>query len=225
MIHKADLTEACNGMSGPFCLVARTDGVSQNFMTKESYPSNDGILQFENPARLILNLPTLQNSVFQMSLLTLRGNRTTVVGSAQIFLRDIPDSPRKISFPLMSVNNVSQKVCTVRMKVAITLFQQNEQQQMQNRQPQPTGFQYNNPQYHPPQTYQHQQQFYQPGSNAYSIPGNPYNSMNGQSNQMGQPQYPPFQPLQQGYFNNMLNPQSTPRPNNDRIYTRRYNNE
>lgn len=123
LIRRAQLKQACNGLVRPVWLMVKSDGVHQAFNTNTVSPSQT--MQFESPARLILNIQNIKESVLQVSLCTLDESyhQTIVVASSQILLSSLPFlNPKTISFPLMSTRNMTQTAAIVTMTATISLL-------------------------------------------------------------------------------------------------------
>lgn len=223
LIRRAQIKQACNNLIRPVWLMVRSDGVHQAFNTKQISPCE--VLQWDAPARLILNIQNIKESVLQVSLCTLNEsyNQTIVVASSQILLSSLPFlNPKTISFPLMSSYDLSQTAAIVTFTATISLlpnpneqksqYQSNSMQQRNqyNQNPPPS---YSNP-YDQPQGYMQQQQTNYPQQNyQYNQPpaGNQYYQQPNQNNYYPQPQQ---RQMDLGYDpNNMpVNPYKTSHP-------------
>lgn len=207
LIRRAQIKQACNMLIRPVWLMVKSDGVHQAFNTKQVSPSQ--ILQFDSPARLILNIQDIKESVLQVSLCTLDESyhQTIVVASSQILLSSLPFlNPKTISFPLMSTLNMTQTAAIVTVTATISLLPNVNERQKSSYSPNSM-----NPQYSNSQQMQSQYQ--------YQNPYNPYPDQYEQQDQRGyQPQQRQMGYAQQSYQYDQMYP-------NEEYYEQQYQNQ
>jgi hypothetical protein len=78
--------------------------------------------RFHSPFRLVLNLPSLDNSYFKTSLCTLSddGTQVRILGNSQIKLTSLPTNPpQQFTYPLLSIQDTRVEVAIVTARATI----------------------------------------------------------------------------------------------------------
>ena len=208
LVRRAQIRQACNRLVRPVWLMIKSDGVHQAFNTKSINPSD--VLQWDAPARLILNIQNFDESVLQVSLCTLNEsyNQNLVVASSQILLSSLPSlNPKTISFPLMSSYNITETAAIVTMTATISqLPNVNDHQKSQYSSPSMQQPYYNQNQQSPYSDQYGQNQRYQSRFHArqqanYQQQDDQYDQepANNQFYQQSYPNQQYFQPQQEQY--------------------------
>ncbi|OHS94092.1 hypothetical protein TRFO_11351 [Tritrichomonas foetus] len=121
VIRRVQVMPACPRLIRPVWLMVRSDGVTQAFTTAQAAPAET--IQWDAPARLILNVPNIAEAYLQISLCTLNEsyNQTQVVALSQVNLKALPaGSPKSISIPLMSCFNTLDTAAITTMTATIS---------------------------------------------------------------------------------------------------------
>jgi hypothetical protein len=122
LIESGDLYQACSSIKTPIWILIRADGLHQSFATSQVAPCPHPV--WNCPARLVINLPTLEGSHFKATLCTsVYTGQVVPVASSQIRLSVLPcGTPSRLAFPLLNTGDYREPIGQLTAKVSLLML-------------------------------------------------------------------------------------------------------
>jgi hypothetical protein len=122
VVESGELYQPCSPIQTPIWIIIQSDGLHQMFSTSQVAPSPRPV--WRCPARLVINLPDLDGTHFKATLCTSSPSGSVIaVGSSKVNLSTLPfGTPSRLSFALMSTQNVSVEAANLTMRATLSLL-------------------------------------------------------------------------------------------------------